>query len=154
MVLIKSSLILIFVSSSLAQNTQIYEAKKGVIECYYISNLGQDTLVLEQGGTTLKVGGHYEILVPDETQKNRYYNQAKTLTVDLISKRIYFNTSSDGLKLKMVSNTPKVQKNRRNIFTFYWYKRNNNQWLDHDKLEKEYLMFLKNPLYYITQYKS
>ena len=53
----------------------------------------------------------------------------------------------------MVSNTPKVKKNRRTIFTFYQYKRNNNQWLDHHKLEQEYLMFLKNPLYYITQYK-
>jgi hypothetical protein len=147
---------LVFLSVYFGNSQEIYEGKKILGYRVYMTQISNEKILMEVGGTSLKMGGRYIVLNKERIDDNTLKYSSPNSDSYVIKKRnkcykFYYkpNSIDRKFKLKKVTYSDEIDTIRFNIFRAYDHSKNGN-WRDVELLQEQFSKFKNSPSKYIN----
>ena len=139
-----------------ANGQEILEGKKFLGYRVYMTQISSEKILIEVGGTSLKMGGRYIVLNKERIDDNTLKYSSPNSDSYVIKKKnrshkLYYNPYNidKKFKLKKVIYSDKIDAIRFNIFRAYHHNKNGN-WQDIKIIRQQFLEFKNSPINYIN----
>ena len=148
-------LLYIMLFFGLIQNTTdntIYEGRKGIGQRVYISNIDSSIMIVEYGGTSMKIGGNYFVIYKQDIKKKNIHiiamsNDEKTFLYkknNCLYLSIGKNDDRKEFKLYKKTYDEEINRIRFNIFKMFFYDKYGGNYNSKENLE-DFEQFKQNP---------